>query len=113
MVNEGAMKALLQTKASLLPIGVEQVVGEFDRADVVEIRDRTGRVLGRGQANYDANACRKLRGHHSDRIGEILGWVGYDAVVNRQNMDLVDSTALGDPPEMPNNHTSNGASCRA
>jgi glutamate 5-kinase len=86
VVNEGALRALSDRKASLLPIGVIGVEGRFDQGDVVEIRDGSGRVHGRGLVNYDAEACRKLCGHHSDEIDVLLGYRGYDALVTRDNL---------------------------
>jgi glutamate 5-kinase len=86
IVNEGALQALAGGKASLLPVGVVNVEGNFDKGEVVEIRDGSGRVLGRGLANYDADACRKLAGRHSDEIDAILGYRGYDALVTRDNL---------------------------
>jgi glutamate 5-kinase len=86
VVNDGALRALGGEKASLLPIGVVSVEGTFDKGDVVEIRDGSGRVHGRGLVNYGAEACRKLAGHHSDEIDSILGWRGYDAVITRDNL---------------------------
>lgn len=87
-VNEGAARALSAGKASLLPIGVVAVQGEFEKGDVVEIRDGSGRVLGRGLCNYDAPACRTLVGRHSDEIEGLLGFRGYDALVTRDNLVL-------------------------
>jgi len=86
VVNEGALAALGGEKASLLPIGVVGVEGTFDQGDVVEIRDGSGRVHGRGLVNYPAEACRKLAGRHSDDIDAILGWRGYDALITRDNL---------------------------
>ena len=86
MVNDGALRALAGEKASLLPIGVVGVEGTFDKGDVVEIRDGSGRVHGRGLVNYAADACRKLAGRHSDDIDAILGWRGYDALITRDNL---------------------------
>ena len=86
VVNEGALRALGAKKASLLPIGVVAVEGTFDKGDVVEIRDGSGRVHGRGLVNYGAEACRKLAGRHSDDIDSILGWRGYDALITRDNL---------------------------
>jgi glutamate 5-kinase len=51
VVNDGALRALMAKKASLLPIGVVGVEGTFDTGDVVEIRDGSGRVHGRGLVN--------------------------------------------------------------
>jgi glutamate 5-kinase len=86
VVNDGALRALAGEKASLLPIGVVSVEGTFDKGDVVEIRDGSGRVHGRGLVNYAAEACRKLAGRHSDDIDAILGWRGYDALITRDNL---------------------------
>jgi glutamate 5-kinase len=86
VVNEGALRALNQRKASLLPIGVVAVEGEFDKGDLVEVRDGSGRVHGRGLVNYDAGACRRLCGRHSDEIDALLGYRGYDAIITRDNL---------------------------
>ena len=86
VVNDGALRALLERKASLLPIGVVAVEGGFDKGELVEIRDGSGRVHGRGLVNYDADACRKLVGRHSDEIDTILGYRGYDALITRDNL---------------------------
>ena len=86
VVNDGALRALGAKKASLLPIGVVSVEGEFEKGDVVEIRDGSGRVHGRGLVNYPADACRRLVGRQSDEIEAILGWHGYDAVITRDNL---------------------------
>ena len=86
VVNAGALLALVDRKASLLPIGVVTVEGEFGAGDLVEIRDGSGRVHGRGLVNYDAASCRKLCGRHSDDIDALLGYRGYDALVTRDNL---------------------------
>jgi glutamate 5-kinase len=86
VVNDGALRALTAKKASLLPIGVVGVEGTFDKGDVVEIRDGSGRVHGRGLVNYAADACRKLAGRHSEEIDNVLGWRGYDALITRDNL---------------------------
>lgn len=86
VVNDGALAALEKGKASLLPVGVIAVEGSFDKGDVVEIRDGSGRVRGRGMVNYDADACRKLAGRQSDDIDAVLGYRGYDALITRDNL---------------------------
>jgi glutamate 5-kinase len=86
VVNDGALRALVAQKASLLPIGVVGVEGTFDKGDVVEIRDGSGRVHGRGLVNYPADACRKLAGRQSEEIDAVLGWRGYDALITRDNL---------------------------
>jgi glutamate 5-kinase len=86
ILNDGAIAALVERKASLLPIGVIDVEGSFGTGSVVELRDQSGRVRGRGLVNYDSEACRKLAGRHSSEIDRVLGWRGYDALVTRDNL---------------------------
>ncbi len=86
IVNEGALRALAERKASLLAVGVVAVEGAFGRGDVVEIRDEHGRVHGRGLANYPAAECRRIAGHNSADFERLLGYRGYDTVVGRDNL---------------------------
>lgn len=90
VVNEGALRALVEHKASLLPVGVLSVVGHFDVHDVVEVRDESGRVFGRGMVNYDAIACAALAGRQSSEIDRILGFRGHDALITRDNLVLTE-----------------------
>ncbi len=88
ILNPGAVAALIERKASLLPIGVSAVEGNFGVGGLIELRDASGLVRGRGLVNYDSDACRALAGHHSREITRILGWRGYDALVTRDNLVL-------------------------
>lgn len=88
VVNKGALEAMSTRKASLLPIGLVAVEGDFKHGEVVEIRDEHGRVHGRGLVNYAAADCRKLIGRHSSDIDKILGWRGYNALITRINVVL-------------------------
>jgi glutamate 5-kinase len=85
-INEGALNALCERKASLLPIGLLHVDGSFERGDVVEVRDEKGRVCARGLVNYSHSECLRLAGHHSYDIERVIGWRGYDALVTRTNL---------------------------
>lgn len=58
VVNEGAQQALLSGKvASLLPIGVVQLEGDFAKGDLIEIRSEAGEGLGLGLASYAATTA--------------------------------------------------------
>ena len=88
VVNKGAKKALLEQK-SLLPIGVLDVIHEFNKGDVVSILDEKGDEIARGIVNYSSDSCRKVIGRHSDNIMEILGFKNYDAIITRDNITLL------------------------
>jgi glutamate 5-kinase len=68
-VNEGAMQTLLDRSrlASLLPVGVENVEGPFERGDVIRIIGPGGEVLGCGRAGYDHEEAAELKGQRGQR----------------------------------------------
>jgi glutamate 5-kinase len=86
VANAGALQAVCEQKASLLPVGVIDVIGHFGRGDIVEVRDGHGKVYARGLVNYDSAACRLLAGKHSSEIEHVLGYRGYSALITRVNM---------------------------
>ena len=88
VVNKGAKKALLEQK-SLLPIGVLDVIHEFNKGDVVSILDENHNEIARGIVYYSSDSCRKVIGCHSDNIMEILGFKNYDAIISRDNITLL------------------------
>jgi len=53
-VNEGARKALLNGKSSLLMIGITSVKGFFKSGDIVTVFDDNGTTIGIGMAGYDS-----------------------------------------------------------
>jgi glutamate 5-kinase len=62
-VNEGARAALLGAKASsLLPVGIVQIFGEFNRNDIIQIIDLQERPIAMGLARYNSETARSLIG---------------------------------------------------
>ncbi|MBP8849135.1 MAG: glutamate 5-kinase [Breznakibacter sp.] len=50
-INAGAVKALLSNKASsLLPPGIISLTGDFEKGDLIKIKDEAGNTLGIGRA---------------------------------------------------------------
>jgi glutamate 5-kinase len=85
VVDDGAVKALAAGK-SLLPAGVTSVDGEFKRGDVVDVKDKRGRVLARGLVAYAAEDARRILGRKSADIEELLGFRGRDEMVHRDDL---------------------------
>lgn len=86
-VDAGAAKALALGK-SLLPAGVTEVTGDFQRGDPVEIKGPNGQTLAHGLTRYTAAEAKALKGQRSDRIEAILGYAGRAALVHRDDMAL-------------------------
>jgi glutamate 5-kinase len=88
VVNEGARRALIEQKASLLAAGVVEVRGRFERGDVVSILDEQGREIARGVVNYSSSEARKISGLRSEKIDELIENRNYDALVTRDNISF-------------------------
>jgi len=84
-VDDGAVRALSAGK-SLLPAGVTFIEGEFKRGDVVDVKDRAGRVLARGLVAYAADDARRIAGRKSVEIERLLGFRGRDEMVHRDDL---------------------------
>ena len=89
MLDAGAVKALLQDKKSLLPIGVTHVQGNFDRGDVVACYDPEGNEVARGLVNYNAQETLRILRKPSSEIENILGYVDETELIHRDNLVLL------------------------
>ena len=87
IIDEGAARALAAGK-SLLPAGVVEVLGAFDKGDAVIVRTRDGRDLGRGLVAYAADDARRIIGGKTVEIAERLGYRGPDEIIHRDDLAL-------------------------
>lgn len=85
-IDAGAVRALGQGK-SLLPAGIVSVSGQFGRGEPVALLGPKG-ALGIGLTRYTADEARAIAGHHSDDIGDILGYEGRAVLIHRDDMVL-------------------------
>jgi glutamate 5-kinase len=86
VVDAGASDVIRGESRSLLPAGVKEVRGEFQRGDIVSILGSDGARIAAGITNYDSTELDMIKGSHSSRIEEVLGHVYGDEVVHRNNM---------------------------
>ncbi|GBR70653.1 glutamate 5-kinase [Gluconobacter kanchanaburiensis] len=86
-IDEGAADALKEG-ASLLPAGVINLEGTFGRGELVLIQAADGTQVGRGLITYDSEESRKLIGHRSGEMEQILGYRGRDALIHRDDLAL-------------------------
>lgn len=87
-LDAGAAHVLRTSGKSLLPVGVKGVEGYFDRGAVVVCIDPDNREIARGLVNYNADEARKIMGHPSDRIVDLLGYVDEPELIHRDNLVL-------------------------
>lgn len=72
-IDDGAARAMLEGGASLLPVGVTKVEGDFAKGDVVNVVDASGKLLARGVARYSFEDMTRVRGLKLDVIARFLG----------------------------------------
>lgn len=85
VIDDGALQALKSGK-SLLPAGVREVRGGFQRGDTVSILNMNGIEVARGLAGYDAGDALKIAGHKSSEIEAILGYFARSSMVHRNDL---------------------------
>jgi glutamate 5-kinase len=89
VVDDGARRAIESGSKSLLAIGVVEVLGDFEKGDVIGIRDRAGQEFARGLTNYATADARLIQGRRTSQARSILGETAYDEVVHRDNLVLI------------------------
>ena len=87
-VDAGAARVLVAEGKSLLPIGVMEVSGDFERGEVVAIRDPEGVEIARGLINYSSSEARRIMRRPSSEIEAILGFVEEPELIHRDNLVL-------------------------
>jgi glutamate 5-kinase len=68
VVDDGARRALVERRTSLLPAGVVDVLGDFDADDAVEVADPSGQVFAKGLARYAANVLKDIAGSKTSEL---------------------------------------------
>lgn len=92
-IDQGAVIAVTEKRASLLLAGIKNIKGEFEVGDAVEIVSESGKVLGRGLVNFDSTELPNLIGKNTTKLLQEFG-EGYDKeVIHRDDLVLIDELA--------------------
>ncbi|MEV0257231.1 glutamate 5-kinase [Streptomyces sp. NPDC050732] len=88
-LDEGAVRAVVEGRKSLLPAGIAAVEGDFTAGDPVELRDAAGRAVARGLVNFDAKEIPLLIGRSTRDLARELGPAYEREVVHRDDLVLL------------------------
>jgi glutamate 5-kinase len=95
VLDAGAVRALTQRNASLLPAGITAVRGQFSSGEPVELVGPDGLVVARGLVNYDSDELPPLLGRTTRDLAAELG-AGYDrTVVHRDALVIIEKAESG------------------
>ena len=89
LLDEGAVRAVVERRASLLPAGITGVTGSFTAGDPVDLVDPAGRAVARGLVNYDSDELPGLIGRSTRDLAEELGSSYEREVVHRDDLVLL------------------------
>jgi glutamate 5-kinase len=88
LIDSGAKKALLKG-GSLLPVGISDVKGEFNRGDIIPVKASDGKDYAIGLVNYSSKDVRRIKGKQSGKIESLLGYAYGDEVIHHNNMTIL------------------------
>jgi glutamate 5-kinase len=89
VLDAGAVRAVVERRASLLAAGVIGAEGTFAAGDPVDLCDPDGTPVARGLVNFDAEEVPQLLGRSSHELKRELG-SGYEReVVHRDDLVLL------------------------
>jgi glutamate 5-kinase len=84
-LDSGAVRAVIERRASLLPAGITAVDGRFSAGDPVDLVDPEGQPVARGLVNYDSTELPSLLGRSTGELGPGYG----KEVVHRDDLVLL------------------------
>jgi glutamate 5-kinase len=87
-IDQGAVVALLRNGKSLLPSGVTDVEGCFEKGAIVSVVDPSGREVARGITNYSAEEIKLIKGKKTKEIRKLLGYKD-EEVIHRDNLTVM------------------------
>ena len=85
IIDDGAIQALRKGK-SLLAAGIKNINGKFNKGDHVKILDKNMKEHARGLSSFNSEEISRIKGQHSTKISEILGYVSKSEVIHKDDM---------------------------
>ena len=88
ILDDGACDAITNQGKSLLPVGIIEVQGEFNKGDLIKCSDSDGKEVARGLTNFNNHDINSIKGLNSDEIRTFKDFFSEEEVVHRNNLVL-------------------------
>tara|TARA_Y100000816_G_scaffold289476_1_gene276003 strand:- start:7163 stop:8269 length:1107 start_codon:yes stop_codon:yes gene_type:complete len=85
IIDDGAINALKKGK-SLLAAGIKNVNGKFNKGDHLKIMDKNMNEYARGLSSFSSEEINKIKGKHSNKISNLLGYSAKSEVIHKDDM---------------------------
>ncbi|MFD0705653.1 glutamate 5-kinase [Alloscardovia venturai] len=89
VVDDGAARAILTGKPSLLAVGTLGAEGDFSAGAPVWVADESGRRIARGLSAFDCDDIVSLAGKNTEQIERFLGSEFARPIIHRDDLVLV------------------------
>lgn len=89
VLDQGAVKALIEKKVSLLPAGVTSLEGTFDSGDTVDLVDSNGKIIARGIVNFGSDEIPQMLGRSTKELAATLGAEFERELVHRDDLVIL------------------------
>jgi len=88
ILDDGAINAVVKKGKSLLPVGILDADGSFERGEIVSLVDAHRNEIGHGLTNYGLREVLRICGKKTAELREIIGQNVHAEVIHRDNMQL-------------------------
>ena len=88
LIDDGAVDAL-KKGSSLLPAGIHNVIGTFSRGDAVSVESKNKDKIGIGLVGYSSDDAKKIMGHKSNEIADILNYSYREEMIHKDDLVLL------------------------
>ena len=85
IIDDGAVKAI-ENGNSLLPAGVKKVSGNFEKGDHILVKDLNDVEWGRGLSSFSSYEIKKIKGFHSSKIKNLLGYSSREEIIHKDDL---------------------------
>ena len=85
-LDEGASEAITKQGRSVLPVGITEVEGQFNRGDLITCLNADSKELARGLSNFSSEELIKIKGLNSKDLYESLGYASEEEAIHRNNL---------------------------
>jgi len=85
IIDPGALEAINNGK-SLLPAGVKKISGIFEKGDHILVKDQNNIECARGLTSFSSIEIEKIKGSHSSKIKNILGYSSREEIIHKDDL---------------------------
>jgi len=85
IIDQGAIKAINNGK-SILPAGVKKINGSFEKGDHILVKDQNNNECARGLTSFSSIEIEKIKGSHSSKIKNILGYSSREEIIHKDDL---------------------------